>query len=46
MAVILGIIIISIPFIIFYVMNIWLPSRISRKEKEEENNPYNKDGEL
>ena len=36
----------SLPFIILYVMNIWLPARISRKEKEEANNPYNTDGDL
>ena len=42
----IGILFTMIPLIILYAMNIWLPARISRKEKEKANNPYNKDGDL
>tara|TARA_B100000676_G_scaffold305978_1_gene361271 strand:- start:3106 stop:3273 length:168 start_codon:yes stop_codon:yes gene_type:complete len=42
----IGILFTMVPLIILYAMNIWLPARISRKEKEKANNPYNKDGDL
>jgi hypothetical protein len=40
MSLLICILFISSPLIILYVMNIWLPARISRNEKKEENNPY------
>lgn len=35
-----------LPLIIVYVIYLWLPARISRKEKEEANNPYTRDGDM
>ena len=34
-----------LPLILVYLMYLWLPARISRKEKEEANNPYTRDGD-